>query len=403
MQEEVRQPPFLMLYTSIADDLSISNAAKVLFAHLTGLANLQGYSWASNEYLAKKMGCSKETIKRLLKQLADARYIKRRVIRNDKNEIVERRITIAASAYPQGPEQDEDEDTPPSVKNDTSGDGGGSNSNAPMAENGTLGMVKNVARELDNYELDKENTAPSFSEKSETVENSAGNVEKARDAGEYGITPQQERYARKVYELWKGASLPCANDFWTFLVRDFRLALAPLHRQRLNSSDVMLAIKNYKAVRALYAGGNSNFSKVYRFYDFCEPKNITQFLDGFELALFEKSEAQKQIEREKAEKAREQARKAQAEAEKTMSAVERAAKRKADIMANPPYIIPDGVDAEEAFSRYEKGLVAYLCEDDYEKYKDGYADNVIIITARRGTPPLEPKKRRFRAFSGTVE
>lgn len=383
-KDDERRPPFLMLYTAIADDLSISNAAKVLFAHLTGLANSLGYSWASNEYLAQKMGCSKETVKRLLKQLADAKYIKRRVIRNDKNEIVERRITISASPYPQGAEQDEDEDTPPSVKNDTSGGGGESNSTAPMVENGTLGMVENVARELDNNELDKENKPPTFSEKNENVENSAETVEKSQDAFDYGITPYQQQYAKDIYKAWKGAGLPAANDYWTFLIRDFRLALAPLHRQRLNSRDVMTAIRNYKAVRALYAAGNSNFSKEFRFYDFCEPKNITQFLDGFKLSLFEKSEAQKQIEREKAEKARAQAIKAQKELEKSMTEAERAAKRKADVMANPPYIIPGGIDAEEAYARYARGRITYLREDEYEKYKDAYTDDVIIITKANG-------------------
>lgn len=384
-KDDERRPPFLMLYTAIADDLSISNAAKVLFAHLTGLANSLGYSWASNEYLAKKMGCSKETVKRLLKQLAGARYIKRRVIRNDKNEIVERRITIAASPFPLGPEQDEDDaDDPPSVKNDTSGGGGGSNSDVPMVENGTLGRVENVARELDNNELEKKNKPPSFSEKSENVENSVETVEKSQDAFDYGITPYQQQYAKDIYAAWRKAGLPCADDYWTFLVRDFRLALAPLHRQRLNSRDVMTAIRNYKAVRALYAAGNSNFSKEFRFYDFCEPKNITQFLDGFKLALFEKSEAQKQIEREKAEKAKAQAIKAQKELEKSMTKAERTAKRKADVMANPPYIIPDGMDTEEAYARYDGGRVTYLREDEYEKFKDAYPDDVIIITGQKG-------------------
>lgn len=58
-------------------DQNISDGSKVLFFHLYGLADREGFCFATNEYLAKSFNLSLTILKDRLKELAEAGYIKR--------------------------------------------------------------------------------------------------------------------------------------------------------------------------------------------------------------------------------------------------------------------------------------------------------------------------------------
>lgn len=187
-----------------------------------------------------------------------------------------------------------------------------------------------------------------------------------------GMSPFHERYARAVHGKWRAAGLPCAEDFWTFLTRDFRLALAPLHSQRLRSQEVMAAVDNYSAVIALKRRGGTNWQKEWRFYEFCEQRNISRFMDGFRLSDYEKSEAQRRIEAGEAEKR-----------QADRSDEERAAESRRRFMESPPpdVIIPAGMDLGRAYEIYSSGNAAFLrAGDEFDKYAKDYADTVIVVT-----------------------
>lgn len=75
-------------------DLNINMNAKFLFMAIFELQHEKGYCYASNKYLAMEElnGVHPNSIPRWLSELEDAGWIKVKIIRGEKNEVVERRI-----------------------------------------------------------------------------------------------------------------------------------------------------------------------------------------------------------------------------------------------------------------------------------------------------------------------
>lgn len=73
---------FLVIPAHLAEDDNLNHRQILLFAHLTGLSNKDGYSYASNEYLMKKVKVSEAQIQKDLKFLEDCGYIRRQIIKN---------------------------------------------------------------------------------------------------------------------------------------------------------------------------------------------------------------------------------------------------------------------------------------------------------------------------------
>ena len=76
-------------------------SAKLLYAIITSLANKEGYCYASNQYLAQKLGVEQRTISRLLTELRNNNYIIIEIIKNDNGQIIKRKIYLQDNPYRQ--------------------------------------------------------------------------------------------------------------------------------------------------------------------------------------------------------------------------------------------------------------------------------------------------------------
>ena len=72
-----------------------------MYGEITALSNKEGYCFASNRYFANLYGVSQSTISRWISHLAELNSIKVEVIRNEKKEIIERRIYLTDTPYVQ--------------------------------------------------------------------------------------------------------------------------------------------------------------------------------------------------------------------------------------------------------------------------------------------------------------
>jgi len=65
---------------------------KLLYAVITVMSNKEGYCFASNSYLAKLFNSQPHTISNWISNLNKLKFVCVEIIRNDKNEIIQRRI-----------------------------------------------------------------------------------------------------------------------------------------------------------------------------------------------------------------------------------------------------------------------------------------------------------------------
>ena len=73
---------------------------KLLYAIITSLACKEGYCFASNKYLAEKLDVNPKTISSWISDLRDRGFIIVELIRNENNQIIQRKIYINDSPYP---------------------------------------------------------------------------------------------------------------------------------------------------------------------------------------------------------------------------------------------------------------------------------------------------------------
>lgn len=66
---------FLIIPNDVAFDTKLSSSAKLLYAEIAYLCNIEGFCWASNGYLGRLFGIDNRTVQRLLRQLKDKGYI----------------------------------------------------------------------------------------------------------------------------------------------------------------------------------------------------------------------------------------------------------------------------------------------------------------------------------------
>lgn len=69
---------------------------------LNGMAKKEGYAYLKNATICELLKASESTVKSDLKTLEELKYIKREVIRNDKKEVVQRRIYPMVKFYTEG-------------------------------------------------------------------------------------------------------------------------------------------------------------------------------------------------------------------------------------------------------------------------------------------------------------
>lgn len=73
---------------------------KLLYAIITSLACKEGYCFASNEYLAEKLGVNRKTVSSWITHLEEKKFIIREVIRNENQRILKRKIYLNDAPYP---------------------------------------------------------------------------------------------------------------------------------------------------------------------------------------------------------------------------------------------------------------------------------------------------------------
>ena len=76
---------------SVRYDQDLPPNAKLLYGEITALSNANGYCSARNAYFADLFGLGEKSVSRLIAILAKGGYLRVEVIRNEKNEVVERR------------------------------------------------------------------------------------------------------------------------------------------------------------------------------------------------------------------------------------------------------------------------------------------------------------------------
>lgn len=132
MNEAPKPSYWAVLPAKVRYDTGLRPNAKLLYAEITALANASGYCYAKNEYLAGLFSISGRTVSDLISSLSSHGYVAVEIIRDEKNQIVERRIYVDKPVIPSedehGTAQDpiaENSDTPIADFGDT-----------PIAENG---------------------------------------------------------------------------------------------------------------------------------------------------------------------------------------------------------------------------------------------------------------------------
>lgn len=95
MDKKGRYPGYTaLLPPAVRYDQELRPAAKLLYAEISAMADVTGFCWATNRYLAALMNASKNTVSELLAQLEEHGYIMSEVLRDEKGAVVERRLYI---------------------------------------------------------------------------------------------------------------------------------------------------------------------------------------------------------------------------------------------------------------------------------------------------------------------
>lgn len=94
VNEEKQVAYYAIIPATIRYDPRLKYAERLLYGEITALIGKEGYCFASNSYFANLYNVIPGTISRWISHLAKLEYIKVELIKNDKKEIIERRIYI---------------------------------------------------------------------------------------------------------------------------------------------------------------------------------------------------------------------------------------------------------------------------------------------------------------------
>lgn len=78
-------------------DEELKDKEKLIYILIQKLTLKEGYCFASNKYMSNQMKCTKRTIKSCISKLREKGYLRVEYIKNDKKEIVQRRLFINLS------------------------------------------------------------------------------------------------------------------------------------------------------------------------------------------------------------------------------------------------------------------------------------------------------------------
>ena len=99
MNEENKIGYYAVLPATILFNQDLKPNEKLLYAIITALANRKGYCFASNNYLAELLGVKAHTISIWVSHLSKMKFVCVELVKNEKNEIIQRRIYPNDSPY----------------------------------------------------------------------------------------------------------------------------------------------------------------------------------------------------------------------------------------------------------------------------------------------------------------
>ena len=99
MKEKQNVWYYSIIPSTILYNKNLKSNQKILYAVITSLSNKEGYCFASNKYLAEKLNVGANTVSGWITDLRKKNFIQVELIRNDKQEIIQRRIYINDIPY----------------------------------------------------------------------------------------------------------------------------------------------------------------------------------------------------------------------------------------------------------------------------------------------------------------
>ncbi len=94
MENNVPSNYYAIIPAYIRYNKELKFAERLMYGEITALSNKEGYCFANNRYFAELYGVSQSTISRWISHLYELGSIYVKLIRNEKKEIIERRIYI---------------------------------------------------------------------------------------------------------------------------------------------------------------------------------------------------------------------------------------------------------------------------------------------------------------------
>jgi DNA-binding transcriptional ArsR family regulator len=91
-ESKERKSPWVIIPPTVLADNRLSAGEKLVYGRVFGFIDEYGYCRGSNDYLGRYIGMSKNTVRNYLSRLYDLGYLSYELIRDDKGEVVERRI-----------------------------------------------------------------------------------------------------------------------------------------------------------------------------------------------------------------------------------------------------------------------------------------------------------------------
>lgn len=99
MEEKQNIGYYSIIPATILYNKDLKANQKILYAVITSLSNKEGYCFASNKYLADKLNVGANTVSGWITDLRRKNLVQVELIRNDKQEIIQRRIYIKDIPY----------------------------------------------------------------------------------------------------------------------------------------------------------------------------------------------------------------------------------------------------------------------------------------------------------------
>ena len=94
MEEKQNIGYYSIIPATILYNKDLKANQKILYAVITSLSNKEGYCFASNKYLADKLNVGANTVSGWITDLRRKNLVQVELIRNDKQEIIQRRIYV---------------------------------------------------------------------------------------------------------------------------------------------------------------------------------------------------------------------------------------------------------------------------------------------------------------------